>query len=156
MKKERQNAIIALINKKDIETQKDLTDELQKLGFLATQSTVSRDIKELRIVKVASDTNRYKYAVKSINTTEAVVKYHNILMETVTSVACAQNLLVVKTYPGMANAAAAGIDSLCKNEIIGSIAGDDTIIAVLHTTEEAKDTCRKILAYTEIESSDSH
>ena len=61
MKKERQNAIIALISKKDIETQEELTEELQKLGFLATQSTVSRDIKELRIVKVASDKNKYKY-----------------------------------------------------------------------------------------------
>lgn len=150
MKKERQNAIVALINKKDIETQEELTEELQKLGYLATQSTVSRDIKELRIVKIASDKNRYKYSVKSPELGDNKAKYHNILMETVTAVNYAQNLLVVKTYPGMANAAAAAIDSICKNEIIGSIAGDDTIIAVLHTREEAESTCRKILSYTDI------
>lgn len=150
MKKERQNAIIALISKKDIETQEELTEELQKLGYLATQSTVSRDIKELRIVKVASDKNKYKYSVKTTDISDATAKYHNILMETVTAVDCAQNLLVVKTYPGMANAAAAAIDSICKHEIVGSIAGDDTIIAVLHTTEEAKDTCKKIVSFTEL------
>ena len=151
MKKERQNAIIALISKKDIETQEELTEELQKLGFLATQSTVSRDIKELRIV----NKNKYKYSVKSADVSDATAKYHNILMETVTSVDCAQNLLVVKTYPGMANAAAAAIDSICKHEIVGSIAGDDTIIAVLHTTEEAKNTCKKIISFTGLGFSES-
>ncbi len=149
MKKERQNAIIAIITKKDIETQEALTEELQKLGYYVTQSTISRDIKELKIIKVSSEKNRYKYSVRSQETRENGAKYHNILIETVTSVNYAQNLLVVKTYPGMANAAAAAIDSICRNEIVGSIAGDDTIIAVLHTTEEAAETCRKLLSFTE-------
>lgn len=151
MKKERQNAIISIITKKDIETQEELTAELQKLGYAVTQSTVSRDIKELKIVKQAVDGERYKYSVKSAETGETKAKYHNILMETVTAVNFAQNLLVVKTYSGMANAAAAAIDSICRHEIIGSIAGDDTIIAVLHTAEEAKRTCEKILSYTELD-----
>ena len=149
MKKQRQNAIIAIITKKDIETQEELTDELRNLGYIATQSTISRDIKELKIVKVASDGNRYKYAMKSQDSADTGAKYHNILVETVTSVDYAQNLLVIKTFPGMANAACAAIDSICRGDIVGSIAGDDTIIAVLHTTEEAKSTCEKILSYTE-------
>lgn len=149
MKKARQNAIIAIITKKNIETQEELTEELHKLGYAVTQSTVSRDIKELKIVKIASDGDRYKYSIKPAETGESGAKYHNILLETVTEVNYAQNLLVVKTYSGMANAAAAAIDSICRDEIIGSIAGDDTIIAVLHTTEEAEKTCTKILSYTE-------
>ncbi len=150
MKKKRQNAILAIISKKDIETQDELTEELHKLGYAVTQSTVSRDIKELKIVKIAADKGRYHYSIKAAETGEGKAKYHNILMETVISVNSAQNLLVVKTYSGMANAAAAAIDSICREEIIGSIAGDDTIIAVLHTAEEAEKTCAKILSYTDL------
>ncbi len=149
MKKKRQNAILAIISKKDIETQDELTEELHKLGYAVTQSTVSRDIKELKIVKIAADKGRYHYSIKAADG-EGKAKYHNILMETVISVNSAQNLLVVKTYSGMANAAAAAIDSICREEIIGSIAGDDTIIAVLHTAEEAEKTCAKILSYTDL------
>ena len=151
LKKDRQNAILAIISKNAIETQEDLTNELRKHGYTATQSTISRDIKELKIVKIAVDNDRYKYAIKSGETTETKAKYRNILMETVTSVDYAQNLLVIHTYPGMANAAAAAIDSIFRHEILGSIAGDDTIIAVLHTIEEANSTCKRILSFLNTE-----
>jgi transcriptional regulator of arginine metabolism len=148
MKKDRQNAIITIINQKNIETQEELTEELRRHGYVATQSTISRDIKELKIVKIAVDNEHYKYSVKSAEVVENKAKYKNILFETVVNVSFAQNLLVIHTYPGMANAAAAAIDTIFKNEILGSIAGDDTIIAVLHTTEEAEKTCNRILSYT--------
>ncbi len=147
MKKDRQNAILAIISKNEIETQEELTEELRKHGYTATQSTISRDIKELKIVKIAVDNDRYKYAIKTGETSESKAKYRNILMETVTSVDYAQNLLVIHTYPGMANAAAAAIDSIFRHEILGSIAGDDTIIAVLHTMNEADSTCQRILSF---------
>jgi len=148
MKKDRQNAIITIINKKNIETQEELAEELQRHGYIATQSTISRDIKELKIVKIAIDNEHYKYSVKTSDVVESKAKYKNILFETVTDVNFAQNLLVIRTFPGMANAAAAAIDHIFQNEILGSIAGDDTIIAVLHTTEEAEKTCNRILSYT--------
>lgn len=149
MKKERQSTILSIIAQKDIETQEELTDELTRLGFAVTQSTVSRDIKELKIVKIAVDGDRYKYAAKSLESNENRAKYRTILSETVTSVHYAGNLLVVKTYAGMANAACAAIDAICKNEILGSIAGDDTIIAVLHTEQEAAEMQRRIHSFTE-------
>ena len=149
LKKDRQNAILAIISKKAIETQEELTEELRKHGYIATQSTISRDIKELKIVKIAVDNEHYKYAIKTSDPGENKAKYRNILVETVTSVESAQNLLVIHTYPGMANAAAAAIDSVFRHEILGSIAGDDTIIAVLHTTEEAGATCSRILSFLE-------
>lgn len=151
LKKDRQNAILAIISRNAIETQEELTEELRKHGYTATQSTISRDIKELKIVKISVDNDRYKYAIKTGETTESKAKYRNILMETVTSVDYAQNLLVIHTYPGMANAAAAAIDSIFRHEILGSIAGDDTIIAVLHTMTEADSTCKRILSFLNTE-----
>ena len=144
MKKQRHNAIIAIITKKDIETQEELTDELRNLGYIATQSTISRDIKELKIVKVASDGNRYKYAMKSQDSADTGAKYHNILVETVTSVDYAQNLLVIKTFPGMANALAVCIDTLEHPHIVGSVAGDDTILIVVKDNELASATEREL------------
>lgn len=149
LKKDRQNAILAIISKNNIETQEELTEELRKHGYIATQSTISRDIKELKIVKIAVDNTHYKYAIKASDPTENKAKYRNILVETVTAVNAAQNLLVIHTYPGMANAAAAAIDSVFRHEILGSIAGDDTIIAVLHTTDEAVTICNRILSFLE-------
>ena len=131
MKKDRQNAIITIINKKNIETQEELAEELQRHGYIATQSTISRDIKELKIVKIAIDNEHYKYSVKTSDGVESKAKYKNILFETVTDVNFAQNLLVIRTFPGMANAAAAAIDHIFQNEILGSIAGDDTIFIVI-------------------------
>ena len=151
LKKDRQNAILAIISKNTIETQEELTEELRKHGYIATQSTISRDIKELKIVKISVDNEHYKYAIKATDPTENKAKYRNILIETITAADHAQNLLVIHTYPGMANAAAAAIDSIFRHEILGSIAGDDTIIAVLHTTEEASATCRRILSFLDTE-----
>ncbi len=144
MKKERQNAIIAIISQMNIETQEELTAELVRRGFAVTQSTVSRDIKELKIVKISFDGDRYKYSVKTSDPADSGAKYRTILSETVVSVQYAGNLMVIKTYPGMANAAAAAIDTICQNEILGSIAGDDTIIAVLHTEQEASEMQQKL------------
>ncbi len=145
MKKTRQNAILSLIRDNVIETQEELIEKLAEKGYIVTQSTISRDIKELKLIKTASDDGRYKYAAESRLSDESESKYLNILKETVRSVNYANNLLVVKTFSGMANAAAAAIDFLFSHEILGSIAGDDTIIAVADSNEDAEILYSKIL-----------
>lgn len=145
MKKTRQNAILSLIRDNVIETQEELIEKLAEKGYIVTQSTISRDIKELKLIKTASDDGRYKYATESRLSDESESKYLNILKETVRSVNYANNLLVVKTFSGMANAAAAAIDFLFSHEILGSIAGDDTIIAVADSNEDAEILYSKIL-----------
>lgn len=145
MKKTRQNAILSLIRDNVIETQEELIEKLAEKGYIVTQSTISRDIKELKLIKTASDDGRYKYATESRLSDESESKYLSILKETVRSVNYANNLLVVKTFSGMANAAAAAIDFLFSHEILGSIAGDDTIIAVADSNEDAEILCSKIL-----------
>ena len=145
MKKTRQNAILSLIRDNVIETQEELIEKLAAKGYIVTQSTISRDIKELKLIKTASDDGRYKYATESRLSDESESKYLSILKETVRSVNYANNLLVVKTFSGMANAAAAAIDFLFSHEILGSIAGDDTIIAVADSNEDAEILYSKIL-----------
>ena len=103
----------------------------------SSEATVSRDIKELRLTKVAARGNRYKYAVLDSDDPKQAAKFVFIMKETVLSVQSAQNLLVIKTFSGMAQAAAAALDNLFGNEVIGTIAGDDTIFAVTASTEDA-------------------
>ena len=138
MKFQRQTAIVELIDKYDIETQEELSDKLREVGFNATQATISRDIKELRLIKTTSVVGGYKYAVPE-TTSEAgyLPKLKIIFRECVTKIDYAQNIVVVKTLTGMANAAAAAIDAMKIDEIVGTLAGDDTIFIVLKTQEEA-------------------
>ena len=146
MKNERQSKIIELINSYDIETQELLLDKLREAGFAVTQATVSRDIKELNIVKVSVKGRGYKYAVKSASADRDGTKYANILREAATSVISAGNLVIVRTYAGMADPSAAAIDLTWHNDILGSIAGDDTIFVATADQTSAERLADKINA----------
>ena len=137
MKNLRQEKIIEFINKYDIETQDALLEKLRDAGFDVTQATVSRDIKELKLIKIATGKGGYRYAERDDGTPNQEVKYLNIMKETIKSVKNANNLVVIKTYTGMAQAACAAVDSVYEKDILGSIAGDDTIIIVSPTNQHA-------------------
>ncbi len=137
MKFKRHKRIIEIINEFDIETQDELIEKLKESGFDVTQATVSRDIKELKVVKVSTHHNSYKYAVTNQDDSIISSKYRNIVSDTVIKADGANNIIVLKTYSGMANAAAAAIDGMNWSEIIGSVAGDDTIIIVTRTNDAA-------------------
>ena len=147
MKNKRQQAILRIISDFDIDTQEALLDKLKEYGFDVTQATVSRDVKELRIIKVSTGKNSYKYASKDMEDPLAQEKYVTILRETVIGAVPAGNLAVIKTYSGMANAAAAAIDVIWKKDVIGSIAGDDTIFIALEMQNDARELCSEILKY---------
>lgn len=144
MKNKRQEAILDIISRNDVETQEALLDRLKEKGYDITQATVSRDIRELELIKVASKNGGYKYAAASSGDRRPNAKYMNIMRETVISVDHANNLVVIKTYAGMAQAAAAAIDAIFGDEILGTIAGDDTIFAAAHTTSAAASIARRL------------
>lgn len=138
MKKERQKKILELVKMYNIETQEELTDRLREEGFDITQATVSRDIREINLVKVTSE-GVTKYAASSDKDMKISVKYKNILKETLVSLDYACHTVVLKTYSGMAQAAAAAIDNMGWKEIVGSVAGDDTILIIMRSDESAKE-----------------
>ena len=144
MKYKRQSKILELINAFDIYTQDDLADKLGRSGFAATQATISRDIKELKLLKIPASNGQYKYATANHEEDKADIKFFNILNETVTAINTAKNLVVVKTYSGMANAAGAAIDAVNFPEIIGTIAGDDTIFLAFTSDENAEAVAQKL------------
>lgn len=137
MKIARHSKIIELINKYDIETQEELADKLRKEGFQVTQATVSRDIRELKLTKMAVEGSAQKYVV--VQNTDGLMsdKYLRVLRDGFVSIDRAENILVIKTVSGMAMAVAAAIDALQWSEIVGSIAGDDTIMAAIRTKDDA-------------------
>lgn len=138
MKNKRQREILALLSEYPIDTQEELTAQLQRKGFSCTQATVSRDIRELKLVKVADERGGYRYAQTPEAEKRQGVKYSSILEETVISARYAGNMVVVKTFDGMAMAACAAIDAMKWEGILGSIAGDDTIFLVMETEEFAR------------------
>lgn len=137
MKVERHSKIIEIINKYDIETQEELADFLNKEGYNVTQATVSRDIRDLKLTKVNTEKGQ-KYV--AINTGEPILqeKYSRILKDGFISADMAQNILVIKTVSGMAMAVAAALDAMEFNEIVGTIAGDDTIMCAVRTVEDTR------------------
>ena len=138
MKFKRQAAILDIISTCEVKTQEELSAHLKERGFNATQATISRDIKELRLIKVASHSGGYQYSTPEQGTGSAhLTRLKNIFRECVVKVDRAQNLVVLKTLVGMANAAAAAIDAMKIDEIVGTLAGDDTIFILMKTTEEA-------------------
>lgn len=143
MKEERQAKILELICEEDVETQDDLIRKLQIAGFHVTQATVSRDIRELKLVKGASPRGGYRYILPA-KQSKSTPDFSSSLTTSIVHVDYARNIVVVKTFPGMANAVAACIDSMHLTEIIGSVAGDDTILAVVRTDEEAENLWNKI------------
>lgn len=133
----RQNKIIELINKFDIETQDDLAERLMKEGFKVTQATVSRDIRDLKLMKMTNEDGKQKYIIVQSSDLEMSDKYLRVLRDGFVSIDRAENILVIKTVSGMAMAVAAALDSMEWREIVGCIAGDDTIMAAIRTKEDA-------------------
>ncbi len=140
MKFQRQSKILELVEKEQIDTQEDLSRRLRDYGFSTTQATISRDIKELRLVKVMTPDGTYKYAsAASENEAGMIGRIRNIFKECVVSINSAQNIVVIKTLPGLGSAAGYAVDALHQPEMIGSIAGDDTVFVVMSTTEKAEE-----------------
>lgn len=136
MKTVRQMTILDLIEKQDIETQEELADALRSRGIKVTQATVSRDIKELRLLKVLTPNGSYKYATADKAENGLGDRFIRMLSESLLSVAASNNLIVVKTLNGSANVAAEALDSLHWSEILGSLAGDNTILLIIRTESE--------------------
>ena len=136
MKTVRQVAILDIIEKQDIETQEDLAEALRKRGINVTQATVSRDIKELRLLKVLSAGGVYKYATADKAEHGLSDRLIRMLTYSVLSITSANNLIVVKTLSGSANVAAEALDSLHWSEVLGTLAGDNTILMIIRSNEE--------------------
>lgn len=136
MKVKRQSKIIELISRHEIETQDELADLLTAAGFNVTQATISRDIRELKLTKVPTGKGRQKYAVLQRRESGMEEKYVRILKDGFLSMDMAQNIIVIKTVSGMAMAVAAAMDALQIDGIVGSIAGDDTIMSAVRTVED--------------------
>ena len=149
MKKIRHKAIVDIIKKYNVETQEELAGYLKDAGFMVTQATVSRDIREMKLSKVSIGGGRQKYVIIQHNESHMEDKYIRVLKDGFVSMDMAQNILVIKTVSGMAMAVAAAIDSLKLHEVVGCIAGDDTIMVAVRTTEETiilMDKIHKMLA----------
>ena len=145
MRISRQNKILELIEKYEIETQDKLVSMLREFGYDVTQATVSRDIKELRVIKELGKNGVYRYSVakmQSENTSAA--KLNSIFRQCVTSCDHAQNIVVIKTMPGMASAACSAIDNMDFDMIIGTLAGDDTAFLLLRDSSSASALCSDI------------
>lgn len=136
MKVSRHAKIIELIAQHDIETQEELAEYLNREGFKVTQATVSRDIRDLRLTKVAVDGSRQKYVVLAPEKDKMNEKYIRVLRDGYISMDMAQNILVIKTVSGMAMAVAAAIDAMHLHEIVGCIAGDDTIMCAVRSVDD--------------------
>ena len=144
MKRVRQRRIIEIVENHDVETQEELTELLHKEGIIATQATISRDIRELKLSKVANEEGKQHYVVLRQEDAYLNDKYNRVLKEGFISMDQAQNILVVKTVSGMAMAVAAAIDALKQPEVVGSIAGDETIMIALKTAEDTPALMEKI------------
>lgn len=144
MKIERHTKIVELISKYDIETQEELADKLNQAGFNVTQATVSRDIRELKLTKVSTDGNRQKYVVLQSPEGWMSEKYIRVLQDGYLSMTKASNILVLKTVSGMAMAVAAVLDAMQFKEIIGCIAGDDTIFCATTSEDETLSLMNKL------------
>lgn len=150
MKKNRLEKIIEIIDRYEVETQDELIDYLGREGFDVTQATVSRDIRELKLVKITTGHGHYRYVLPQEETKgQASLHISNALAETILRTDCAGNLVVLHTYPGMANAIAVEVDRLDHPAILGCIAGDDTVLIVardaeqaLHLSDQIKDMVR--------------
>lgn len=144
MKTNRQSKIIEIIQKNEVETQDELSALLEKDGFRVTQATVSRDIRELKLTKIPTAGGRQKYAVITYAPENLSQKYERVLREGFLSMDMAQNILVIKTVSGMASAVCAAIDAMKMREIVGSIAGDDTIMCAIRTVDDTYAVMKKI------------
>ena len=148
MKNRRHTKILELIREHDIETQDELLRHLREAGFDVTQATVSRDIKELRLVKTLSGSGRYKYSTGSEGGADMSSKFHSLFTDSAVSVDCAMNMLVIKCMNGMAQAVCAAMDAMYWKDFVGTLAGEDTIMVVCRTeaaAREARDRLKKLM-----------
>lgn len=149
MKKSRHQKIKELVEKYEIETQEELADKLREAGYAVTQATVSRDIREMKLSKISMGDGRQKYAVLIHSDHYLSDKYIRVLKDGFVSMDMAQNILVIKTVSGMAMAVAAAVDAMKLKEIVGSIAGDDTIMMAVRTVEDTETVMEKIYSVLE-------
>jgi transcriptional regulator of arginine metabolism len=145
MKIQRQAKIMEIISTKNVETQEQLLEELQHAGFRSTQATISRDIKELRIVKELTSFGTYRYTTTQNEVAGTFsTRLNNIFRECVTGVDYAQNIIVIHTLPGLASAAGSAIDAMNINIIVGCLSGDDTVMVVMRDGNAAAAFCGEI------------
>ncbi len=144
MKNARHEMILELVEKYDIETQEELLDLLFKAGFNVTQATVSRDIRQLELHKIPSKSGRLRYAARPKGILYTAERYKRILKDAFVSAEGALNIIVVKTVSGMAMAVAAAMDAMELTAIVGTIAGDDTIMCAIRTVEDAQEVLKKL------------
>lgn len=145
MKEKRQNLILEIIRTKDIETQEQLLEALAEKGIRCTQATISRDIKELRLIKEQSINGRYVYSTsRQQQNADRHKGLESILREGVISSDWAQNLVVLKTMPALAAAAASTIDGMDWTDMVGTIAGDDTVLVIMRTSADAERFCEDL------------
>lgn len=144
MKTKRQTKILELIRNNEIETQEELQAYLIEAGYAVTQATVSRDIRDMKLTKISTNNGKQKYVVLNDSTEDLSEKYVRVLREGYVSMDMAQNILVIKTVSGMAGAVCASIDAMNIHEIVGSIAGDDTIMCAIRTMEDTVHIMKKL------------
>ena len=145
MKNDRQSRILEIIEREPIDTQEQLQQRLQEVGINCTQATISRDIKQLHLIKEPMGQGKYRYAVSiQRNKLNVADKLRTIFRESIVSVDYAQNIVVIKTMADLANAAAAALDSMNIPYVVGSLAGDDTVMLVARDTESARNFCDEV------------
>ncbi len=158
MKSGRHDKIMELIDHFEIETQEELIRFLQREGYNVTQATVSRDINELKLSKIPTGHGTYKYTMPKPKSKpkpdpekpEASLNFNNAIIESIKKVDFSGNMLVVSTYPGLANAVAAGLDAIESDDILGSVAGDDTIFIVTRGPEASKELVERIMSLMKV------
>ena len=145
MKNNRQSMILEIIAQENIETQEQLLSRLQNRGIISTQATISRDIKQMHLIKEPVGQGVYKYAVSGNRTKLNIAeKLRTIFRESITSIDYAQNIVVIKTMPGLASAACSALDNMDISIMVGSLAGDDTAFLLMRDTESAESFCEDI------------
>ena len=147
MKNARQKVILEIIAREDIETQNQLIDALHAAGVKSTQATISRDIKDLRLIKELTSKGTYRYVAPANEVANHSERLQTIFKECVTSIACAQNIVVIKTLPGLAPAACSAIDRMNIKNLAGTLAGDDTAFIAMHDNESALRLCEEVETY---------
>ena len=144
MKSERQNRILELVAKYEIETQEEMIERLQKEGYQVTQATVSRDLKELKLSKALTARGTYRYCASTGRNHTGNVRLNNAMADSIVGVNYSMNNVVIKTYPGLAQAVASAVDSLNMHNILGCVAGDDTIMIATRDYESASMICDRL------------
>lgn len=144
MKSERQNRILELVSKYEIETQEEMMERLRAEGYMVTQATVSRDLKELKMTKAMTAHGSYRYCASNGRIHTATPHLNNAMAESIVQVDYSMNNIVIKTYPGLAAAVASAVDGLNMHNILGCVAGDDTIIVVTRDPESSAEISQRL------------